>query len=240
MRRLLLPSLLTVLLTAPLWSGEKAMEETVRFGRPAGKAFVPEAAFTIRRDKEGWEMESVTGRGKVEMRVSARYDALDRLRSASATLSRKDHKAAARVEVDRGKAKVLPLGKPEQEFDVPAGVLVTSAPDWSDIFLLCRHWDAKKKGKQEFAGLWIHPEQKAQLLKFTIELEGMDRALVRGKEVALNRFRIAIRGPNPYLAWADAEGVLVKLVPLPYKEGSGLIRAGWEDLWGKLVAGDRP
>jgi hypothetical protein len=106
-----------------------------------------------------------------------------------------------------------------QELDIPKGVLVTSAPDWTDTFLLCRRYDRKKAGKQSFTGLWIHPTQPAQLLPFSIERDGSDKVEVAGKTMELDRFSIRIRGPNPYLAWADDNGTMVKLLPLPYREG---------------------
>jgi hypothetical protein len=77
--------------------------------------------------------------------------------------------------------------------------------------------------------LWIHPTDAPLLLPFSIEREGSDKIKHDGKEVELHRFLIRIRGPNPYVAWADGRG-LVKLLPLPYKEGSltGLVRDDYE------------
>lgn len=201
-------------------------EESHRYLRPGVKGAY-EARFAIRNDKDGWSITSTTGDANRQMTVSARYGDMDRLLTAKATWTMEDAETVANVSVKDGKATVQPKEKPAQTFDVGPGVIVTSAPDWSDIFLLCRRYDGKKGGLQTFSGLWIHPSQKAQMLKFTIEREGRDTVNHAGKEVELARYRIQIRGPNPYRAWADPHGVLIKLVPLPEGKG-GLIREGWE------------
>ncbi len=83
-------------------------------------------------------------------------------------------------------------------------------------------------GYQSFTGLWIHPTDAPLLLPFSIEREGSDKIKHEGKDVELDRYLIRIRGPNPYVAWADSAG-LVKLLPLPSKEGAltGLVRADY-------------
>lgn len=212
-------------LGAAAFSIDDLRDETIQYLRPSGKGHVPEARFTVRQEKSGWTIESVTGRPEAQMAVSARYDAQDRLMSAEATLSRKAEKTTVAVEVAEGKAKV---GR--QEFDVPPGTIVTSAPDWTDIFLLCCKFERKNGGKQTFAGLWIHPVQPAQLLKFTIEREGQDEVKHDNKRIELARFRIHIRGPNPYTAWADDKGTLVKLMP------GGVVREGFEESTKELGA----
>src|SRR5262249_31113584 len=143
-----------------------------------------------------------------------------------------DYKAVATVETKDGKATVHPKDRPVATFPAPAGLIVTSAPDWTDAFLLCRRYDAKKAGKQKFVGLWIHPKQDALLLELTIAAEGRDMVKRDGKEVELTRSRITLRGPQAYLVWMDAGGKLIKLVAA--KGGSGLIRDGWEGVWDEL------
>ena len=61
----------------------------------------------------------------------------------------------------------------------------------------------------------------------------MDHA---GQRLELDRFLIRIRGPNPYLAWADSQGNLVRLLPLPVKGAmpGGLVREGYEKSAGAL------
>src|SRR5262249_39295756 len=148
--------------------------EKSRYLRPAGVQFVSECEFTLTRGDNGSTIESVTQRGPVKMTVTSRYDAKDLLRAAEVTLVRKDQKNTAAVSVVAGRERVLCDAKVPQEFDVPKGVIVTSAPDWTDTFLLCRRYDRHKGGKQQFAGLWIHPVEHSQRLTFAIERHGAD------------------------------------------------------------------
>lgn len=191
---------------------EKASEETARYLRLSEKAPAVECTFTIRRAADGWDIRSVTGRGDVKLTVTARYDAKDQLRDAEATLAKGDSTKTCRVEVANGQAKVKREGQDAQEFEVPAGVIVTSAPDWTDTFLLCRRHDRAKAGKQETAGLWIHPEQPAQRLNFSVEKQGTDRIEHAGEKLELDRVSIRIRGNTPYTGWTDAKGRMIKLM----------------------------
>src|SRR5437016_5613179 len=104
--------------------------ETSKYLRPAGKQFETECNFTLKRTKAGSAIESVTQRGKTKLTVTARYDAKDLLTAAEAILLAGEQMKTAAVTVQEGKAKVERDGQPAQEFDVPAGVIVTSAPDW--------------------------------------------------------------------------------------------------------------
>src|SRR5262249_9153186 len=97
--------------------------------------------------------------------------------------------------------------------------------------------DRTRKGKQEFPALWIHPGQPARRLTFSAELQGADRVEQNGKGVELGRYRIRIRDGSAYVAWADADGGLIRLVPLLTKgPGRGFTREGYE----KAAAGLRP
>jgi hypothetical protein len=196
--------------------------QELRLGRGIDHAFVVEATVRVRHDEDGWTIDSMTERGSTRMRVTSSYDRRDNLLEARATLTQGERQSAATVEIAAGKARVLRAGQPPQEFAVPPGVIVTSAPDWSDIVLLCRRHDAKQVGAQKFAGLWIHPTQPAQLLPFTVKRVGSDTIEHAGQRLELQRLNIQIRGPTPYTAWVDAHGTLVKLTP------GGLVREGYE------------
>lgn len=214
---------------APARAGEG--KEVFRYLRPAGKAFALEASITVHTRKDGWSIESVTGTAAKAMTIHAHHLAAGRLREARAVLAGEGGKKEARVEVKGDVAHVQGEEGKVQEFPVGDRTIVTSAPDWSDIFLLCRRF---KPGsvKEEFQGLWIHPTQKAQAIRFTIEKEGTDTVERDGKRITLNRYRIQIRGPAPYRAWANEAGILIKLVPASGK--GGLIREGWEGVWEEL------
>lgn len=224
MRSAVLPAVLA-------WAGLSLQEgDVTRYVRVSPKAKAPECAFTVRRGGKGWEIGSVTGRGKSTLTVTARYDATDVLLEAHVVLASGEERKAARVGVAEGKATVLRDGQDPQVFDVPPGVIVTSAPDWTDTFLLCRRYDRGKGGKQEFPGLWIHPQQPAQRLTFTAEKTGGASVEQAGKRLELDRLSIRLRGGSAYVAWSDAAGRLLKLVSLPYKEGTAeLVLEGFED-----------
>ena len=213
-------------------SGDPAAESVDRLNyvRPSGKEFVPESEFTLRKTKTGSSIESVTGRGNTRLTVSAHYDEGDRLTGAAATLVRDDQKKAVTVVATAGKARVQRAEQQPQEFEVPPGIIVTSAPDWTDTLLLCRRYDHKTGGKQSFPGLWIHPEQAGQRLTFAIERTGEDTVAHAGKKLKLSRYTIWLRGNSRYAAWADENGKMMKLVPLPYKENASnwLVLGGYE------------
>src|SRR5262249_31535015 len=162
--------------------------------------------------------------------VLSRYDRRNRLLAAEANLESDGKKKSATVAADDGKAKVRRDGQPVQEFDISPGVIVTSAPDWTDAILMRRRYHAKGGGKQSFPGLWIHPEQACQSLTFAIDKlseETIDHADMKLK---LSRFTIWLRGNSSYAAWADDGGRMIKLVPLPYKENAAnwLVLEGYE------------
>jgi hypothetical protein len=210
----------------------------LRYLRPSGAKFETECTFTFHQAKAGFFIDSLTERGKTKMRVGARYDTQDRLVRAEAALTTGDQTKTALAIVRQGKALIERDGKVAHEFDVPAGVIVTSAPDWSDTLLLCRRYDRDKKGKQSFAGLWLHPVDPSRQATFTIERTGADTIEQEGKKVALDRFTIHLRPTSAYAAWADAKGTMIKLVPLPYKDGARnwLVLEGYE----KSAAALRP
>lgn len=229
MRRLPLAvlGLIIRLRTAP---AQNVKEETFSYVRPTAKGFAPECTIKIQDRKGDWRIASETTRGDTRMTVSTNYDAKNELLYSTAILMTGQEQAKAVVDRRQGKAAVLRTGKPPELFAVPAGVIVTSAPDWTDIFLLCRRYDRKAGGKQKFTGLWIHPKQPPQLLPFTIERVGAEEIEHEGKTMELDRFVIGIRGPNPYIAWVDSSGILVRLLSTPFKEGTpnGLVREGYE------------
>jgi hypothetical protein len=212
--------------------------ERVRYLRPSGKEFVLECEFALRKAEAGSSIESVTGGGKTRLTVSAHYDDRDRLTGAEATLARDNQMSTATVGVSDGKLIVRRAGQKAQEFEAPPGVIVTSAPDWADAFLLCRRYDRKVGGKQSFPGLWIHPEQASQRLTFAIERTGADGIEHAARKITLGRYTIWLRGGSSYAAWADETGKMIKLLPLPHKAGAaaGIVLDGYE----KSTAALRP
>jgi hypothetical protein len=209
--------------------GQDADREEVRYTRPAAAMAVTECTFRITRQGKGWTITSRTERGAVQMEVEARYDAEDRLTAARATLKTSAGVQAVTVQVKDGKATIQRTGQQPVELDVPRGTIVTSAPDWSDVFLLCRRYDRSRQGKQDHPALWIHPTQPPQRLTFSIEWQGTDTIRHAGKAVELSRYRIRIRNNSAYAAWADARGRLVRLIPLAGKgTAPGMTLEGYE------------
>jgi hypothetical protein len=182
--------------------------ETVRYLRLTPRGAVPECRFRL----EAGAVTSVTG----ALEVAARYDAAGVLLGAEARVGAGE---PVRVEASGGRARVSRPKQEAQDFEVPPGVIVTSAPDWTDTFLICRRWDRGRGGRQDFPGLWIHPVQPAQRLTFTAERTGAD--VLDG--LPLDRLLVRLRGNSPYAAWVDPAGRMIKLVSLPFREGSTLL-----------------
>jgi hypothetical protein len=205
-------------------------DEQARYLRGPWEKPETESLFTLKSDDRGRSIISVTERGAMKMTVTARYDSRDQLLSAEAVLKQGEQRCAVVVEVKDGKARVKRERHEAQEFEVPAGVIVTSAPDWSDTFLLCRRHDRSRAGKQEFPALWIHPEQPAQRLTFSIERVGSDTIEHEGRKIELTRQLLHIRNNSTYAAWTDGTGRMVKLMSLPAKAkgGTELLLAGYE------------
>jgi hypothetical protein len=210
-------------------AGQEAGREEMRYTRPAGAKTATECTFRITRQGAGWTITSRTDRGDAKMEVESRYDAEDRLTAASATLTWRGAAKAATVQVKDGTATVRREGKEAAECDVPRGTIVTSAPDWSDVFLLCRRYDRGRKGKQDFPALWIHPTQPPRRMTFSIEWQGADTIRHAEKELPLSRYVIHIRNNSAYAAWADSRGRLIRLIPLPRKgTAPGMTLEGYE------------
>ncbi len=211
--------------------------EMTCYVRRAGQTFATECKFRITRLPSGWTIKSWTNRGTVHMEVETRYDGHEQPTSAHVVLTRDGRVQTAKVLVKDGKATILRDGKPAETFDVPKGTIVTSAPDWTDVFLVCRQYDRKRKGTQEFPALWVHPAEAPQRLTFSIEWQGADTIEHHGKKTALSRYGLVIRNRSRYVAWADAEGRMIRLLPLPLKgTPSGLTLESYE----KSAAGLRP
>ncbi len=220
-----------LMLAVPFVRGDDAPQIT-RYLRPAAGKFVPECEFHVARTARGWSITSKTDRGSAKLEIESVYDRGDRLLSARVTQTGAQSRTAT-VTVADGKATVQRPGQPPTTFDVPPGVIVTSAPDWTDIFMLCRRYDRQRKGRQEFPGLWVHPVQPPQRLTFTIEQRGTDVIEHERQRVELYRHEIRIRDNSGYLAWADGDGRLVHLTTLA-GTGGVLTLAGFESSAGGL------
>ncbi len=202
----------------------------LRYLRPAGDGWTSECVFTIAKRNDGWSIAGVTERGPLRLTLEAAYGPKDALATSVLTIRSGDKESISIVTARDGAARVQLWEQPLKMLQVPAGVIVTSAPDWTDTLLLCARYDHAAAGKQTFSALWYHPEQSVQLLKLSIERQGYDTIRHDVKDVKLARFTIHLRGNSQYAAWATMEGTMVRLIPLPAKEKqrSGLVLEGYE------------
>lgn len=212
--------------------------ELARFLRPSGAEWEFESEIQLQQTKDGLVITSVTGREKSKLELVARFDSAKRLLRATVTSARGDETQSGSVVVTDGKARVTRHEGQDTELDCPPNVIVTSAPDWTDAFLMVRRYDRARTGKQEFAGLWIHPIQQPLRPTFTITRQGEDIVENRGERVRLDRYEIALRGGTRYLAWSDARGRMVRLVPAAAPRG-GIVLQGWEWAAEKLSSAEK-
>jgi len=201
---LLLPGLLT--------AAEPDKPAAVRYLRPDGDKFALESEVTRTTTDDGAVYVSRTDRGTQKMTLTLRYDKDGRLTSAEAVLETARDKRTATVTL-RGTEGRLQRGGTTEAFTAAADPVVTTAPDWSDIFQLVRRYDARRGGRQEFPGLWFHPTQALLTPTFAIERIGSDDVVVQNRKVALTRYQVRLRNNAGYLVWADPDGRVCKILP---------------------------
>jgi hypothetical protein len=205
-----------------------AKPQALRYLRLADAKFVLESEVTQTRTRRGTTYVSRTEHPKEQMTLTLQFDQEGKLVSAEAVLEVKMNKRSAVLTFKGGRPQLKRAGGVTDFIPkLTPNAVVTTAPDWSDIFQLVRRYDRKKGGKQEFAGLWIHPVQPAKQVPFTIENEGKDTMEVKDKKVSLDRFKIHIRS-GTYVAWADGNGRVYKLM-VPRKPATAVVLEGYQD-----------
>jgi hypothetical protein len=210
-----------------------AADDTVklRYVRPAKGKFVLESEVKEVAGKDGRTYTSLTDRGGEKMTLTLRFDVKGTLLDAGAVQETAKGKQTVTVAFKEKEAVLTRQGKTER-LKVTADVVVTTAPDWSDIFQVIRRYDQGKGGKQKFAGLWIHPVKDTRELTFTVEPGKEDTIVVEGKKVTLRRYRVVLRS-GAYAVWADKAGRVYLLMP-PGKPGAAVILEGYEKATGEL------
>lgn len=219
--------------TATAWAAAPPVEGVgLRYVRAAGKdRFVLESWVTEIPTKGGLTYVSLTDRGSEKMTLTVRYDDKRRAIDAAAVRETKAGKETVTVVFGKDEA-VLTRNKKTERLAVTPDVVVTTAPDWSDVLLVIRRYDQGAGGKQTFAGLWIHPTQDTRRLNFTVEAEKDESIVADGKRLALKRFRVTLRS-GAYLVWADRAGRVYRLMP-PGKPAAAVILEGFEAATGDL------
>ena len=205
----------------------KHESETVRLRRVSGSDFVKESEIHLVPTKQGLVVTSITQRGEQTLTVHSRFDSNDTLVSAKVTLRRGEYKQSASVSVTDRTALVLRDGDEAKELACPVGVIVTSAPDWTDSFLAVRRYDPKGSTTQTFPGLWIHPSREPLELTIKLTRLGQDSVMLRKNITMLDRLLLVLRGGSRYIVWRNQQGQLVRLVPAVEGKG-GIVLTGWE------------
>jgi hypothetical protein len=203
--------------------------QPLRYLKLADGRFVTESEVTETRTETGSSFASRTERERERMTLTLTYDERGKLLSAEAALDTGSGRRPAALLSFPGKRVQLRRSGGITEFltKITPDVVVTTAPDWSDIFQLVRRYDAKKAGRQEFPGLWIHPNYPAKTLTFSIENTGKDTIAVKDKKIGLDRYRVHLRSGD-YLVWADSNGRVYKLM-VPGKPATSVVLEGYQE-----------
>lgn len=218
--------LIPFLAVAGLIVADVAPEETLRYLRRARDKYVPESLIITGTKGKIKTYTSVTDRGSEKLTLTVRF-ADGKLTSAVVVQQQGAQKNTASL-TRAGRSAKLQRGENAEELkDVGSDSIVTSAPDWSDIFLLVERYDAARAGKQEYPGLWIHPIKPTLRLRFSVERVGKDTLRSRDKALDLDRYRVRLRSGD-YIVWADSRRRVIKLVPagLPMAE---VVLEGFEE-----------
>ncbi len=210
-----------------LLGADKHESETIRFLRVSGSEFVKESEIHVMQTEQSFVVTSITQRGEQTLTVNSRFDSNRTLVSARVTLRRGERTQSASVIVTDRTARVLRDGNETNELACPGGVIVTSAPDWTDSFMAVRRFDPQGSATQEFPGLWIHPTREPLELTISLTRLGHDSVTLRNKSAHLDRLLLVLRGGSQYVVWRNQQGQLVRLVSVI--EGSGgIVLIGWD------------
>ena len=201
-----------------------------RYLRPEGARYVLESEV---RTTKGGTYTSKTIRGDETLTLVIRHGDKGEPLIADVVLEKGRTTKKATLDLT-GPTATFKRGGIIDLFKAPAEPVITSAPDWSDLFTLVRRYDADKGGKQVFAGLWIHPTLPYRTLSFTIERAGSDTVKVKDKPVELTCYQVHLRSGD-YLAWALPDGTVCKLFGRAEK-AVPVVLEGYEEATRKLEA----
>jgi hypothetical protein len=202
----------------------------LRYVRLEKDKWVTESEVSTTKSGDVTVLVSKTERPEEKMTLTLRFDKAGHVTTAEA-IQEKGEKGAVK------KTALLKLNEKNSEFkqggvtdflEMPSNPVVTTAPDWCDVFQLLRRYDANKGGRQEFTGIWIHPVQPLQNVTFAIQKVGGDSVDLSDKRVKLDRYKVQLHS-GEYLVWADSSGLAVKILPLEAK-ASPVVLEGYEEL----------
>jgi hypothetical protein len=204
-----------------------AGDKVLKYVRPSGDSFSPESELRRQERDDGYEIISTTHRPGVKLTLTSRYGAGGDLREANVTVENGKQSQSATATVTGQRVEVRRAKGEPRTLDCPAGVIVTSAPDWTDAVLAVRRFDPKGKDTQEFPGLWIHPAQEPLRITIKLTRRGKQTVLRENEKLHLVRYLLQLRGGSRYELWADPSGQLIRLAP----DGNprpAMILSGWE------------
>jgi hypothetical protein len=237
-KAIVLFSLFSLLPASLLRAAEPDKSRPVRYLKRAGGKFVLESEITEAQGAKGSTYISRTVRPGEQMTLTLQFDKKQKLISARVVQEMDKTSRSAKLTFQGTSALLTRPGKdPVMLAKIAPNVVVTTAPDWSDIFQLIRRYDQINGGRQEFPGLWIHPVKDTLRLTFSIERVGVDK-ITSGKGpknpggLLLSRYKIHLRSGD-YLAWADSAGRVYKLMAAG-KPATSVVRDGWQHKTGRL------
>ena len=219
--------LLWSLISLPLLAADAEKSSTLHYVKPVDDKYVLESEVTTTPNDDGSTFVSRTVRGGETMTLTIRFDKKGQVVTAEAAFEKDKMKKTAALAFRDKENATLKRGGLTDYLKASPDVIVTTAPDWSDVLQLVRRYDAKKAGKQEFTGFWFHPVNAYQSLTFSIEHVGKDKIGVTDKVIDLQRYAINLRS-GEYLVWADVDGKVCKI--LPRKKGTPVVLEGLEEL----------
>jgi hypothetical protein len=184
----------------------------LRYLKPAGGKLVPESEVTETRTNGQTVYVSTTERGEERTTLTISFDRPGKPARAEVVAEGPRGRRTVEVTFEKQGARIKRGGGITDFLNVGTDPVVTTAPDWSDIFQLARRYDRAKGGRQEFPGLWVHAVQPPRVMTFSIERTGGDSLTVGDRKVTLDRYKINLRSGD-YVAWADADGRVYKLFP---------------------------
>ncbi len=202
--------------------------KSLRYLRPTKDKYELESEVRETKLKDSFVYQSVTHRPNAKLDLKIYFDKKKRITSAEILYTTTTGKHKARAFIDKAQIIRRVGGKKViQAMTFPTRpMVVTSAPDWSDIILLLRQYDQKKGGKQSFKGLWFHPNKKAHVRTFVVEKVGR-QTLPTEKKTEVGQFRVTLRS-GAYLVWADRNGRVLRL--RKPKQKAAIVLEGYEKL----------
>lgn len=208
--------------------------KTARYMRPAESGYRHETEVTLTQSEQGRSVSSVTRRGQTQLSLQSDFDGRGRLQRAKVTIDSGSGRQTAKAEYENGKVKVTRSNGRMDTLVCPSECIVTSAPDWTDAFMLMRRYDEKAGGEQRFDGLWIHPTRQPLRLTFAVTYEATDTVVLNGQRKSLKQFSIVLRNNSRYVAWRNSQRKLVRLVAAG-QHRPAIVLSGWEKATNSLL-----